>query len=154
VGEEIYDVFVSYSRADWRHAAEIDAALRARGLKPFFDRNLSPGLRWVCTIDREAEGVRLNRLYQEESAAGVPRRGPASRRGFLVPPAALPVYNRFEAARRRWWLVRAGGRMLQSKHGTPAPRQPSCPIGWSGCSSQTQRFNLQSGSVIGRCGRD
>jgi hypothetical protein len=42
VGQEIYDVFVSYSRADWRHAADVDAALRARGLKPFFDRRSMP----------------------------------------------------------------------------------------------------------------
>jgi hypothetical protein len=52
VGHEIYDVFVSYSRADWRHAADIDAVLRARGLKPFFDRrNLPPGLRWVRALE-------------------------------------------------------------------------------------------------------
>jgi hypothetical protein len=34
VGDDIYDVFVSYARAEWRHAMEIDSALRARGLKP------------------------------------------------------------------------------------------------------------------------
>jgi hypothetical protein len=38
VVNETYDVFVSYSRADWRHPTDIDSALRARGLKPFFDR--------------------------------------------------------------------------------------------------------------------
>jgi hypothetical protein len=46
---------------------------------------------------------------------------------------------------------------LQSGHGTPAPLQPSCLIGWSECSSQTQRssrHSLQSGSVISRSGRD
>jgi hypothetical protein len=45
---------------------------------------------------------------------------------------------------------------LQSEHGTPAPLQPSCLIGWSECSSQTQRsprHNLQSGLVIARSGR-
>jgi hypothetical protein len=53
VGNEVYDVFVSYSRADWRHAVEIDSALRARGLKPFFDRrNLQPGLRWVPALEQ------------------------------------------------------------------------------------------------------
>jgi TIR domain len=56
-GDEFYDVFVSYSRADWRHAVEIDSALRARGLKPFFDRrNLLPGLRWVRALE-EAIGA-------------------------------------------------------------------------------------------------
>jgi hypothetical protein len=45
VANETYDVFVSYSRADWRHAAEIDSVLRAKGLSSFFDRrNLAPGL--------------------------------------------------------------------------------------------------------------
>jgi hypothetical protein len=43
---------VSYSRADWRHAADIDAVLRAKGLKSFFDRrNLAPGLRWVPGLE-------------------------------------------------------------------------------------------------------
>jgi hypothetical protein len=46
VTNDTYDVFVSYSRGDWRHAAEIDSTLRAKGLKPFFDRrNLAPPLR-------------------------------------------------------------------------------------------------------------
>src|SRR5262245_28226678 len=46
VDPETYDAFISYSRADWRHAEDICSALRARGLKPFFDRhNLPPGLR-------------------------------------------------------------------------------------------------------------
>ena len=33
---EIYDVFVSYPRANVRLAAEIDSALRANGLSSFF----------------------------------------------------------------------------------------------------------------------
>jgi len=42
---ETYDVFVSCSRLDGRHAAEIDSIQRAKGLKPFFDRRiLAPGL--------------------------------------------------------------------------------------------------------------
>jgi WD40 repeat protein len=50
---ETYDVFVSYSRADGRHAADIDAVLRAKGLKPFFDRrNLAPGLPWVRALEQ------------------------------------------------------------------------------------------------------
>jgi TIR domain len=53
VANEPYDVFVSYSRADWRHAADIDAVLRAKGLKSFFDRrNLAPGLRWVPALEQ------------------------------------------------------------------------------------------------------
>ena len=50
---ETYDVFVSYSRADGRHAAEIDSALRNKGLKSFFDRhNLDPGLPWVRALEK------------------------------------------------------------------------------------------------------
>jgi WD40 repeat protein len=53
VGNESYDVFVSYSRADWRHAADIDSVLRSKGLKPFFDRrNLAPGLPWVRALEQ------------------------------------------------------------------------------------------------------
>jgi hypothetical protein len=53
VASETYDVFVSYSRADWRHAAEIDSVLRAKGLKSFFDRrNLAPGLHWVRALEQ------------------------------------------------------------------------------------------------------
>jgi TIR domain len=53
VGNQVFDVFVSYARADWRHAADIDLFLRARGLKPFFDRrNLPPGLRWVRELEK------------------------------------------------------------------------------------------------------
>ena len=44
MADETYDVFVSYSRADGRHAAEIDSVLRDKGLKTFFDRsNLAGG---------------------------------------------------------------------------------------------------------------
>ena len=53
VASEAYDVFVSYSRADWRHAADIDSTLRAKGLRPFFDRrNLAPGLPWVRALEQ------------------------------------------------------------------------------------------------------
>jgi CHASE2 domain-containing sensor protein len=57
VGSGVYDVFVSYSRLDWRHAADIDSVLRAKALKPFFDRrNLLPGLPWVRALE-EAIGA-------------------------------------------------------------------------------------------------
>ena len=56
---ETYDVFVSYSRVDWRHAADIDSALRANGLKPFFDRrNLAPGLPWVRALEQAIDAVK------------------------------------------------------------------------------------------------
>jgi KaiC/GvpD/RAD55 family RecA-like ATPase len=50
---ESFDVFVSYARVDWRHAADIDSLLRAQGLTSFFDRrNLSPGLPWVRGLEK------------------------------------------------------------------------------------------------------
>jgi hypothetical protein len=53
VANETYDVFVSYSRADWRHATDIDSILRAKGLTSFFDRrNLAPGLPWVRALEQ------------------------------------------------------------------------------------------------------
>jgi hypothetical protein len=53
VANATYDVFVSYSRADGPHAAEIDSLLRAKGLKTFFDRrNLPPGLPWVRGLEQ------------------------------------------------------------------------------------------------------
>jgi hypothetical protein len=53
VVNETYDVFASYSRADWRHAADIDSVLRANGLRSFFDRcNLAPGLPWVRALEQ------------------------------------------------------------------------------------------------------
>jgi hypothetical protein len=52
-GNEIYDVFVSYSRADGRHAEEIASFLRTKDLKPFFDRrNLDAGLPWVRALEK------------------------------------------------------------------------------------------------------
>ena len=45
MANETYDVFVSYSRLDGRHAAEIDSVLLDKGLKTYFDRrNLAAGL--------------------------------------------------------------------------------------------------------------
>jgi TIR domain len=53
VADDTYDVFVSYSRADGRHAAEIDSVLRKHDLKSFFDRrNLDPGLPWVRALEK------------------------------------------------------------------------------------------------------
>jgi hypothetical protein len=59
VANETYDVFVSYSRADWRHAAEIDSVLRDKGLKTFFDRrNLAASLPWVRALEQAIGAAR------------------------------------------------------------------------------------------------
>ena len=53
MADDTYNVFVSYSRADGRHAAEIDSVLRDKGLKTFFDRrNLAAGLPWVRALEQ------------------------------------------------------------------------------------------------------
>jgi TIR domain len=53
VGDGAFDIFISYARADWRHAADIDSVLRARGLTTSFDRrNLPPGLPWVRELEK------------------------------------------------------------------------------------------------------
>jgi hypothetical protein len=53
VATEALDVFVSYARADWRHATDIDSILRARGLTSFFDRrNLPLGMPWVRELEK------------------------------------------------------------------------------------------------------
>ena len=49
---ESYDVFVSYARTDWRHAADINSVLRSKGLRSFFDRcSLAAGLRWLKSLE-------------------------------------------------------------------------------------------------------
>jgi len=99
VANEAYDVFVSYSRADWRHAADIDALLRAKGLKPFFDRrNLAPGLPWVRALEQAIgaakavlvligpHGFGNTQQYERELAIFRQSRNPA----FPVVPVLLP----------------------------------------------------------------
>jgi hypothetical protein len=73
VANETYDVFVSYSRVDWRHAAGIDSVLPANGLRSFFDRgNLAPGLPWVRALegggDRVDRGLDNTQQYERELA--------------------------------------------------------------------------------------
>jgi WD40 repeat protein/energy-coupling factor transporter ATP-binding protein EcfA2 len=99
VGNEIYDVFVSYSRADSRHAAEIDSVLRAKGLRPFFDRrSLAPGLPWVRALEQAIgaakaaivligpRGLGNTQQYERDLAVIRQTRDPA----FPVVPVILP----------------------------------------------------------------
>jgi len=59
VADDTYDVFVSYSRADGRRAAEIDSVLRDKGLKTFFDlRNLAAGLPWRRALEQAIGAAR------------------------------------------------------------------------------------------------
>jgi WD40 repeat protein len=53
MADDSFDAFVSYARADSRHAADIVSVLQARGLTLFFDRhNLPPGLPWVRGLEK------------------------------------------------------------------------------------------------------
>jgi WD40 repeat protein len=59
VADDTYDVFVSYSRADGRHAKTIDSVLRDKGLKTFFDRsNLAGGQPWVRALEQAIGAAR------------------------------------------------------------------------------------------------
>ncbi|MGA7453265.1 MAG: toll/interleukin-1 receptor domain-containing protein [Rhodoplanes sp.] len=99
MANETYDVFVSYSRADWRHAAEMDSVLRAKGLRSFFDRrNLTPGLPWVRALEQAIgaaksvivligpRGLGNAQQYERELALVRQSRDPA----FPVVPVILP----------------------------------------------------------------
>ncbi len=97
---ESYDVFVSYSRTDWRHGAEIDSVLRAKGLRSFFDRcELLPGLPWVRALEQAIgaakavivligpRGLGNTQQYERELALVRQSRDPA----FPVVPVILPI---------------------------------------------------------------
>jgi TIR domain len=57
VAAESYDVFISYARADVRHAKDIHSLLCQNGFLTFFDRrNLTSGLRWLSALE-EAIGA-------------------------------------------------------------------------------------------------
>jgi energy-coupling factor transporter ATP-binding protein EcfA2 len=99
VADDTYDVFVSYSRADGRHAAEIDSVLRDKGLKTFFDRrNLAAGLPWVRALEQAIgaakavivligpRGLGNTQQYERELALVRQTRDPA----FPVVPVILP----------------------------------------------------------------
>src|SRR5262249_60994103 len=99
VAEDTYDVFVSSSRADGRHATEIDSVLRDKGLKTFFDRrNLAPGLPWVRALEQAISaakavivligprGLGNTQQYERDLALIRQTREPA----FPVVPVILP----------------------------------------------------------------
>jgi len=99
VASDTYDVFVSYSRADGRHAAEIDSVLRDKGLKTFFDRrNLAAGLPWVRALEQAIcaakaailligpRGLGNTQQYERELAFVRQTRDP----DFPVVPVILP----------------------------------------------------------------
>ena len=99
MADDTYDVFVSYSRADGRHAAEIDSVLRDKGLRTFFDRrNLAAGLPWVRALEQAIgaakavivligpRGLGNTQQYERDLALIRQTRDPA----FPVVPVILP----------------------------------------------------------------
>ena len=99
MADDTYDVFVSYSRADGRHAAEIDSVLRDEGLKTFFDRrNLAAGLPWVRALEQAIgatkaavvligpRGLGNTQQYERELAFVRQTRDPT----FPIVPVILP----------------------------------------------------------------
>ena len=99
MADDSYDVFVSYSRADGRHAADIDSVLRDKGLKTYFDRrNLEAGLPWVRALERAIgaakalivligpRGLGNTQQYERELAFVRQTRDPV----FPVVPVILP----------------------------------------------------------------
>jgi energy-coupling factor transporter ATP-binding protein EcfA2 len=154
VASETYDVFVSYSRADWQHAAEIDSVLRAKGLRSFFDRrNLAPGLPWVRALEQAIgaakavivligpRGLGNTQQYERELALLRQSRNPA----FPVVPVILPKTTTdrpFDFLNVLTWVdfsqvARVSdapdelARLLTAVHGAPSPgdmvRQAICP---------------------------
>jgi TIR domain len=99
MASETCDVFISYARADWRHATEIDSALRARGISSFLDRrNLAVGLPWPRALEKAIgaakavvvligpEGFGDTQQYESDLAFFRQTREPA----FRVIPVILP----------------------------------------------------------------
>jgi TIR domain len=116
VANETYDVFVSYSRADRRHAADIDSVLRDKGLKTFFDRrNLAAGLPWVRALEQAMgaarsaivligpHGLGNTQQYERDLALIRQTHDPA----FPVVPVILPeagIDPPFDFLRVRTWV--------------------------------------------------
>jgi energy-coupling factor transporter ATP-binding protein EcfA2 len=154
VASETYDVFVSYSRADWQHAAEIDSVLRAKGLRSFFDRrNLAPGLPWVRALEQAIgaakavivligpRGLGNTQQYERELALVRQSRNPA----FPVVPVILPKTTTdrpFDFLNVLTWVDFSEvasvsdapdelARLLTAVHGAPSPgdmvREAICP---------------------------
>jgi hypothetical protein len=113
---ETYDVFVSYSRADGRHASEIDSVLRTNHLKSFFDRrNLDAGLPWVRALEKAIGAAKAaivligpggfgnTQQYERELAIIRQTRQPA----FRVIPVILPKagsYLPFDFLQNLTWV--------------------------------------------------
>src|SRR5262249_26536545 len=91
--------YLSATRADARHATDIDSVLRAKGLTSFFDRrSLAPGLPWLKALEQAIgaakaaivligpRGLGNTQQYERDLALIRHTRDPA----FPVVPVILP----------------------------------------------------------------
>src|SRR5262245_17959400 len=154
VANVTYDVFVSYSRADARHATDIDSVLRSKGLNAFFDRrSLAPGLPWLKALEQAIgaakaaivligpRGLGNTQQYERDLALIRQTREPA----FPVVPVILPETTSdppFDFLRALTWVdfshvTRVSdapdvlGQLLGAIHGQPTSaettREAICP---------------------------
>jgi len=104
--EPRYDVFISYAHANDEHARQLDAWLRAQGLRTFRDRTaLKTGMPWVRAIEDAIASSRavavlcgpqgLGNTQQYERELALVRHIDATSRGasFPVIPVVLPGNN-------------------------------------------------------------
>ena len=122
-------------------------------------RERAPGHRLRNFLRRlRVEPVRLDEraaeaVYSSHSAA---RRSARRLPGCARKRSTVDLVHDPEQRHQVRSILKPGGRVgtlsarcgLQSGHGSPAPLQPSCPIGLSGCSSQVQRVSWQRAQVI------
>ena len=98
-----FNVFISYSRADWQSATDIERLIRGASLLPFFDRReLSPGLPWVRALEdaigRSSAAIILigprgfGNIQQYERELAFYKR--TRDQSFRIVPVLLPGTNR------------------------------------------------------------
>jgi hypothetical protein len=98
-GEQVYDVFLSYARADGAAVRQVAEWLSSQGLRTFFDQSeLRAGLRWVVALEEAighagavailmgSHGLGNTQQYERELALVQQTREP----GFPVIPVLLP----------------------------------------------------------------
>jgi TIR domain len=147
VADDTYDVFVSYSRADGRHAAEIDSVLRDKGLKTFFERrNSAAGLPWVRALEQAIgaakaaivligpRGLGNTQQYERELAFVRQTRDPAFPIVPVIPPeitneAKADVFDYIERFYKRVsnsWVVSCACANLRRRNSPP--NSPGCSL--------------------------
>jgi TIR domain len=153
---ESFDVFLSYSRSDAAAAGQLVQALRARGLKVFFDRDyLTPGQQWPELLEASLRGCRsaaiclgpqglgpwqkreqyvaLDRQVQDSSFSVVPVLLPGAKDpplGFLRLETWVDLKGGVDSEAGLTLLQQAirGQAPLPADVGLPDPRAALCPF--------------------------